>query len=426
MHMEHMSFEESKEADTSTRQATHRVSKGLTIRIFEIAHLIVFYPAIHYFHEVGWWMSENIDASGMMYIKELEGAEEEEEVVVAESGGKEQNSNSFGEKGVVSGGSEIEKGYVNWGTKRVLIGAGARVLFYPTLFYNVVRNSIDHLVIPTRDYCFAPSFSDICPAVDFMHGFNGHRPNNVKESWTLGVNALSGEFPKELGKLTDIRSLFSIFNAFACGGVVCTLEVHCHCGGVGIYKEMATRNSSFELLVLLILVLLTKSMFLEAVRSNSHATVDFNISCIEKEREALLQFKGGLKNPSGWLSSWVVDDCCNWVGVSCSSKTGHVVTLELKRSLCDLYQENEAAYDCKSCLFGKLSSALLNLTFLNYLNLSGNDFHGNPIPEFIGSLKNLRYLDLSQASFTRMVPSSLGNLSTCSTLISLITTSTLQ
>ncbi|XP_011621215.1 putative dual specificity protein phosphatase DSP8 [Amborella trichopoda] len=110
--------------------------------------------------------------------------------------------------------------------KRVLVGAGARVLFYPTLLYNVFRNmiqaefrwwdevdeyillgavpfpkdvprlkqlgvqgvitlnepyetlvptalykahDIDHLVIPTRDYLFAPSFSDICRAVDFIH-----------------------------------------------------------------------------------------------------------------------------------------------------------------------------------------------------------------------------------------------------------------
>ncbi|KAJ7952550.1 Dual specificity phosphatase [Quillaja saponaria] len=111
-------------------------------------------------------------------------------------------------------------------TKRVLVGASARALFYPTLFYNVVRNKIqaefrwwdkvnefillgavpfpvdvprlkelgvhgvitlnepyetlvpttlyhahgiDHLVIPTRDYCFAPALSDICTAVDFIH-----------------------------------------------------------------------------------------------------------------------------------------------------------------------------------------------------------------------------------------------------------------
>ncbi|KAL7134866.1 hypothetical protein ABFS83_11G054200 [Erythranthe nasuta] len=110
--------------------------------------------------------------------------------------------------------------------KRALVGAGARILFYPTLFYNVFRNKIqaefrwwdqieqflllgavpfpkdvprlkqlgvggvitlnepyetlvptslyyahgiDHLVIPTRDYLFAPSFGDINRAVDFIH-----------------------------------------------------------------------------------------------------------------------------------------------------------------------------------------------------------------------------------------------------------------
>ncbi|KAF5788750.1 putative phosphoric monoester hydrolase [Helianthus annuus] len=110
--------------------------------------------------------------------------------------------------------------------KRVLVGAGARILFYPTLLYNVCRNKIqaefrwwdeidqflllgavpfpkdvprlkqlgvggvitlnesyetlvptslyrahgiDHLVIPTRDYLFAPSYVDIDRAVNFIH-----------------------------------------------------------------------------------------------------------------------------------------------------------------------------------------------------------------------------------------------------------------
>ncbi|GLT98618.1 hypothetical protein SLE2022_161160 [Rubroshorea leprosula] len=110
--------------------------------------------------------------------------------------------------------------------KRALVGAGARILFYPTLLYNVFRNKIqsefrwwdevdqylllgavpfpkdvlrlkrlgvsgvitlnepyetlvptslyhahgiEHLVIPTRDYLFAPSPSDIRRAVDFIH-----------------------------------------------------------------------------------------------------------------------------------------------------------------------------------------------------------------------------------------------------------------
>ncbi|XP_058085005.1 phosphatidylglycerophosphate phosphatase PTPMT2 [Magnolia sinica] len=115
--------------------------------------------------------------------------------------------------------------------KRALIVVGGRILFYPTLLYNVVRNKIesefrwwdfvdehlllgavpfptdvprlkqlgvegvitlnepyetlvptslylahgiDHLVIPTRDYLFAPSFGDICQAVGFIHRNASH------------------------------------------------------------------------------------------------------------------------------------------------------------------------------------------------------------------------------------------------------------
>lgn len=110
--------------------------------------------------------------------------------------------------------------------KRALIGAGGRILFYPTLMYNLLRFKLqsqfrwwdqideyllmgavpfrkdvprlkqlgvggvitlnepfetlvpsslynayemEHLVIPTRDYLFAPSIADITQAVDFIH-----------------------------------------------------------------------------------------------------------------------------------------------------------------------------------------------------------------------------------------------------------------
>ncbi|KAG9456495.1 hypothetical protein H6P81_001003 [Aristolochia fimbriata] len=132
------------------------------------------------------------------------------------------------------GQNELEGEEVTGNTrklKRVLVGAGARVLFYPTLLYNVVRNKIeaefrwwdrvdqfllfgavpfpkdvprlkqlgvrgvitlnesyetlvstslynaygiDHLVIPTRDYLFAPSLEDIGRAVDFIHKNASH------------------------------------------------------------------------------------------------------------------------------------------------------------------------------------------------------------------------------------------------------------
>ncbi|KAI5335670.1 hypothetical protein L3X38_025804 [Prunus dulcis] len=37
----------------------------------------------------------------------------------------------------------------------------------PTSLYHC--HGSNHLVIPTRDYCFAPSLSDTCCAVDFIH-----------------------------------------------------------------------------------------------------------------------------------------------------------------------------------------------------------------------------------------------------------------
>lgn len=63
-----------------------------------------------------------------MYIEELKGGGEAEGV---------EEGNSLAGGGDCSGGNVVVSD-----TKRVLIGAGARALFYPTLFYNVVRNKI--------------------------------------------------------------------------------------------------------------------------------------------------------------------------------------------------------------------------------------------------------------------------------------------
>lgn len=61
-------------------------------------------------------------------------------------------------------------------------------------------------------------------------------------------------------------------------------------------------------------------------------------------------------------------------------------------------------------LRGNISSSLIGLQHLNYLNMKYNDFGGKQIPAFIGSLKNIRHLDLSNAGFTGRVPYQLGNL----------------
>ncbi|XP_062162226.1 receptor-like protein EIX2 [Alnus glutinosa] len=142
--------------------------------------------------------------------------------------------------------------------------------------------------------------------------------------------------------------------------------------------------------------------------------------CSEMETKALLSFKEGLTDPSGRLSSWVGEDCCNWTGVGCDNSIGHVVKLNLRNSLPviesefieyeDDYDEIVKAYE-KSCLEGKISPSLLNLKHLSYLDLSLNNFSGNTIPKFLGSLESLMYLNLSFSMFAGVVPPHLGNLS---------------
>ncbi|XP_052883598.1 receptor-like protein EIX1 [Gossypium arboreum] len=65
---------------------------------------------------------------------------------------------------------------------------------------------------------------------------------------------------------------------------------------------------------------------------------------------------------------------------------------------------------------GTISPSLLKLHHLTSLNFSSNDFNGSPIPEFFGSLKKLKLLDLSNANFRGPIPSLLGNLSMLETL----------
>ena len=58
-----------------------------------------------------------------------------------------------------------------------------------------------------------------------------------------------------------------------------------------------------------------------------------NISCLEGESQALIEFKKGLVDDYGRLSSWRSEDenknCCNWEGVLCNNQTSHVLELYL-------------------------------------------------------------------------------------------------
>ncbi|KAM3395568.1 hypothetical protein P3S68_004574 [Capsicum galapagoense] len=141
---------------------------------------------------------------------------------------------------------------------------------------------------------------------------------------------------------------------------------------------------------------------------------DGRTKCLESEKEALLSIKRELLDIHGRISSWGNEgfdqDCCTWRGVSCDNQTGHVIGLDLRG--------HYGAFPNSALepLVGKISSAIQELKNLKYLDLSHNQFSGG-IPDFIGSLSKLEYLNLSCVGndFTTIHPH-IGNLSSLNTL----------
>ncbi|KAK4424942.1 Receptor-like protein EIX1 [Sesamum alatum] len=128
-----------------------------------------------------------------------------------------------------------------------------------------------------------------------------------------------------------------------------------------------------------------------------------NVKCLPSDRRALLDFKNGLNDPENALSSWRGADCCGWRGIVCDNVTGGVTVI-------DLHNPYPLGYGLWN-LSGEIRPSLLHLDSLKHLDLSSNNFGGIPIPEFLGSLKNLQYLNLSNAGFSGTIPPNLGNLS---------------
>ncbi|ESW15622.1 hypothetical protein PHAVU_007G087800 [Phaseolus vulgaris] len=108
---------------------------------------------------------------------------------------------------------------------------------------------------------------------------------------------------------------------------------------------------------------------------NTGTCNNFTIGCNQKDKLGLLNFKQRVIDLSGVLSSWNPDqDCCQWRGVNCDHITGRVTRLNLPCSTTlPTYIDKP---DKSHCLSGSIHLFLLlvELEFLNYLNLSNNDF----------------------------------------------------
>ncbi|GKD90855.1 putative leucine-rich repeat protein [Tanacetum coccineum] len=133
------------------------------------------------------------------------------------------------------------------------------------------------------------------------------------------------------------------------------------------------------------------------------ATSGLCSGCLQHERQALLTFKNSLVtlDPTNRLSSWNGNNCFLWFGVGCDNATQYVTRLDLRTS------------NAKKLEASELHTSLSELTRLSYLDLSGIHFSGSSayIPEFIGSMTQLRFLNLSSSGLSGVVPHQMGNLS---------------
>ncbi|KAL0017099.1 hypothetical protein SO802_004168 [Lithocarpus litseifolius] len=168
--------------------------------------------------------------------------------------------------------------------------------------------------------------------------------------------------------------------------------------------------------IIIILVLAPSSQF---TISSSFATSPPNmVTMMEREAEALLEWKASLDNQSQFrLSSWVGNTTCHWVGIACNnfSSISHINlpdsflkgTLHTLRfsSLHSLISLNLS----DNLLYGTIPSHLGNLSKLIYLDLSGNHLSGRISSELF-QLTNLHILNLHENNITGSIPYQLGKL----------------
>ena len=125
--------------------------------------------------------------------------------------------------------------------------------------------------------------------------------------------------------------------------------------------------------------------------------------CNHDDASALLSFKSSFtlnssSDSSGWCESpypktesWENGtNCCLWEGVSCDTKSGHIIGLDLS---CNCHQGEFHP-----------NTTLFKLIHLKKLNLAFNDFSNSPMPNGFGDHVALTHLNLSHSAYSCVIP----------------------
>jgi hypothetical protein len=149
-----------------------------------------------------------------------------------------------------------------------------------------------------------------------------------------------------------------------------------------------------------ILFLLLSGQFYSTSGNNGgHGNLSAHFKCHPDQASTLLQLKQSFsfEYATSTLPSWEDStDCCHWEGISCDTATGHVISLNLSRL--GLYG------------YG-IHQALFNLTSIQLLDLSMNDFGGSQLPALgFEKLSSLTSLNLSSSGFSGQIPISISKL----------------
>ncbi|XP_057785112.1 probable LRR receptor-like serine/threonine-protein kinase At3g47570 [Salvia miltiorrhiza] len=161
-------------------------------------------------------------------------------------------------------------------------------------------------------------------------------------------------------------------------------------------------------------------MLLISTTLSSSTTVVYSTT----DEDALLAFINGITNGALISSNWSRNSSiCGWTGVSCGGEQGRVTALNLSGL----------------ALRGNLAPDLGNLTFLQSLDVSSNNFAGalpselsklrrmkeinvgfnnltGEIPSWLGALSQLQHLHLNNNKFSGRIPFPLFNISNLQTL----------